>query len=134
MRETGWYKKTGVTVLEGRWQDHVESDVLMSEGFDIIYTDTFSEQYGDLMAFFEHVPNLVRDERSRLSFFNGLGATNAVFSNVYTELVELHLGELGMKMKWYDVPVLSEESDVWGKTVVYFDLPLYKMPICRMKY
>jgi protein arginine N-methyltransferase 2 len=46
MRHTGWYEKPGVTVLEGRWQDLVESDALVSEGFDIIYTDTFSEQYG----------------------------------------------------------------------------------------
>lgn len=45
MRHTGWYERRGVTVLEGRWQDFVESDALLSEGFDIIYTDTFSEQY-----------------------------------------------------------------------------------------
>jgi len=134
MRHTGWYDKRGVTVLEGRWQDFVESDALLSEGFDIIYTDTFSEQYRDLIAFFEHVPNLVKDGRSKLSFFNGLGATNAVFSSVYTELVELHLGELGMTTKWYDVLVLNEEHDVWGNSVVYFDLPFYKMPICQMDY
>lgn len=54
MRHTGWYEKPGVTVLEGRWQDFIESDILMSEGFDIIYTDTFSEQYGGLLIVLSH--------------------------------------------------------------------------------
>lgn len=30
----------------------------------------------DLLEFFEHVPNILRDESSRFSFFNGLGATS----------------------------------------------------------
>lgn len=52
MRESGWYDKPGVTILEGKWQDFMESEVLMSEGFDVIYTDTFSEQYaGTAMLF-----------------------------------------------------------------------------------
>lgn len=50
MRETGWYDKKGVTVLEGRWQDHIEGNELLSEGFDIIYTDTFSEQYDGMRS------------------------------------------------------------------------------------
>lgn len=57
-----------------------------------------------------------------------------MFSSVYTELVELHLGELGITTKWYDVTVLDEEYDVWGRSVVYFDLPFYKLPICQMSH
>ncbi len=32
--------------------------------------------FEDLVQFFEHATNLLRDERSRFSFFNGLGATS----------------------------------------------------------
>ena len=50
MRDTGWYEKKGVRILEGKWQDFIESgsesDVLLDAGgFDAIYTDTFSEDY-----------------------------------------------------------------------------------------
>lgn len=45
MRATGWYDKPGVVILEGKWQDFMEDEVLLSEGFDIMYTDTFSEHY-----------------------------------------------------------------------------------------
>lgn len=46
MRELGWYERPGVKILEGKWQDFVESEELMATGgFDVIYTDTFSEDY-----------------------------------------------------------------------------------------
>lgn len=46
MRSQGWYDKPNITILEGRWQDHIESDALLGVGgFDIVYTDTFSETY-----------------------------------------------------------------------------------------
>ena len=50
MRDTGWYEKKGVKILEGKWQDFIESgsesDVLLDAGgFDAVYTDTFSEDY-----------------------------------------------------------------------------------------
>lgn len=33
-------------MLEGKWQDFIESEEIMaSGGFDVIYTDTFSEDY-----------------------------------------------------------------------------------------
>lgn len=96
----GWYDKENVLILEGKWQDFVESDKLLGiGGFDAIYTDTFSENYKgallkqrgcpslcyrktdrryvtDLYAFFEHVPDLLRGPKSVFSFFNGLGATS----------------------------------------------------------
>ncbi|KAF8322254.1 arginine methyl transferase [Clavulina sp. PMI_390] len=134
MRATGWYDKPGVTILEGRWQDHIESDVVMSESFDFVYTDTFSEQYNDLVEFFEHIPNLLRDETSVFSFFNGLGATNATFASVYTDLAELHLNEVGLRTSWQDVVVLNEREKVWGESIVYYDLPYYKLPISRMAF
>lgn len=46
MKEAGWYEKPGVRVLEGKWQDFIESDEILSVGgFDVIYTDTFAEDY-----------------------------------------------------------------------------------------
>ena len=46
MRELGWYSKSGVTILEGKWQYFVDSGKLSELGsFDAIYTDTFSEDY-----------------------------------------------------------------------------------------
>lgn len=46
MRELGWYDKRNVRILEGKWQDFVESEELLSVGgFDVVYTDTFSEDY-----------------------------------------------------------------------------------------
>ena len=43
MRDNGWYDKKGVTILEGKGQDHTEA--LHIAGFDVVYTDTFSEDY-----------------------------------------------------------------------------------------
>lgn len=92
MRENGWYSKAGVQILEGRWQDFVNSEDL--RGFDVVYTDTFSEDYagmyiieslkhegGDhpspaLREFFGHLPQLLANQHSTFSFFNGLGATS----------------------------------------------------------
>lgn len=46
MRKTGWYDIPGVTILEGKWQDFISSEEIYAVGgFDIIYTDTFSESY-----------------------------------------------------------------------------------------
>ena len=92
MRETGWYDKPGIKILEGKWQDFLDSENLLSSGgFDVIYTDTFSEDYSDLRQFFEHLPDLMAGADSRFSFFNGLGATSefmfeilAKFRNILT--------------------------------------------------
>jgi protein arginine N-methyltransferase 2 len=75
MKELGWYEKRGVKILEGKWQDFVNTEQMVPEGgFDIVYTDTFSEDYEALRRFFSHLPVLL-GPRSRFSFFNGLGAT-----------------------------------------------------------
>ncbi|KAG8807573.1 Arginine N-methyltransferase 2, partial [Serendipita sp. 399] len=77
MKTKGWYTKPNVKILEGKWQDFVDSDeILAVGGFDAIYTDVFSESYKDLYEFFERVPELLRGPTSTFSFFNGLGATS----------------------------------------------------------
>ncbi|PPQ71082.1 hypothetical protein CVT26_011622 [Gymnopilus dilepis] len=110
MKKTGWYEKPRVRILEGRWQDFVKELETLGK-FDLVYTDTFSERYTDLQQFFEWLPDLLADADSRFSFFNGLGATNAFFYDVYTQISDLHLSNLGFNVMWSDVDVGSEEED-----------------------
>ncbi|KAI0036944.1 S-adenosyl-L-methionine-dependent methyltransferase [Vararia minispora EC-137] len=135
MRDNGWYGKPGVEILEGKWQDFIGTDKLSQfSGFDAIYTDTFSENYEDLYKFFKHVPNLLARPEGRFSFFNGLGATNAVFYDVYTKLAEINLTDLGFDVSWHDVDVEEKQSvGRWGRTREYFSLKLFRLPICHLK-
>jgi len=119
-------------VLQGKWQDWINSDELVAYGgFDVVYTDTFSEDYSDLRRFFEHLPDLLSGPDARFGFFNGLGATNPLFYDVYTHVSELHLADVGVDVEWRDVDV-SGGKDRWGKTRQYFSLPLYRLPVGRM--
>lgn len=153
MKDNGWYQKKGVKILEGKWQDFVDNaELLETGGFDVIYTDTFSEDYSDLRKFFEHLPDLLADGNSRFSFFNGLGATSksshtftrhtyssssssdALFYDVYTRISELHLDGVGFDVAWGDVDIGFEDKEGrWGQSREYFSLPLYRLPIGKMK-
>jgi protein arginine N-methyltransferase 2 len=78
MKQFGWYERPNVRIIEGKWQDFMDSDdILRIGGFDVVYTDTFSENYGELHRFFQHLPDLLAGPESRFSFFNGLGATSS---------------------------------------------------------
>ncbi|KAH9892483.1 hypothetical protein C8Q73DRAFT_648634 [Cubamyces lactineus] len=134
MREQGWHDKPGVKILEGKWQDFIESEDLLSVGgFDVIYTDTFSEDYTELHRFFEHAPDLLAGPESRFGFFNGLGATNALFYDVYRHVSDLHLADIGIDVEWSDVDVFEGDTDRWGKTREYFAMRTYRLPVGRMK-
>ncbi|KAG2364901.1 hypothetical protein BDR07DRAFT_1278717 [Suillus spraguei] len=135
MKEQGWYDKKGVSILEGKWQDCIASEALQGFGkFDIIYTDTFSENYSELHNFFKHLQQLLASPESRFSFFNGLGATNALFYDVYTRLSELHLADAGADVVWSDVDVSAQKDEErWGETRKYFSLPIYRLPIAKPK-
>jgi len=85
-----------------------------------------------LHEFFGHLPNLFAGPESRFSFFNGLGATHALFYDVYTRLSELHLADVGVDVEWSDVDVTDGDEERWGKTREYFALPFYKLPVCKM--
>ncbi|KAF9268947.1 arginine methyl transferase [Marasmius fiardii PR-910] len=132
MKDRGWYNKPGVKVLEGTWQTQIDELVGMG-GFDVVYTDTFSEDYKDLQDFFEHLPDLLSGPESRFGFFNGLGATNFLFYDVYTHLSELHLAEIGLDVEWHDVHVNDESKDRWGKTRQYFSAPIYRLPVGSLR-
>jgi len=134
MKECGWYSKSGVKILEGKWQDFVDDPVLLDVGgFDVIYTDTFSEDYQELHRFFGYVPDLLSGPESRFSFFNGLGATNALFYDVYCKVSELHLAELGIDIQWQQLDVSEDVGvDRWGNSREYFTMRLYHLPVGRM--
>lgn len=103
-----------------------------------------------LHEFFGHLPDLLIGPESRFSFFNGLGATSApspssfnsfaltrivdaLFYDVYTHLSELHLAEVGVDIEWSDVDVTERDDNRWGKTREYFALPIYRLPVGRMR-
>jgi len=58
MKDLGWSQKPGVRILEGKWQEFVDSDELLRfGGFDVIYTDTFSENYTGVLEFVSSSPD-----------------------------------------------------------------------------
>jgi len=135
MREHGWYSKQGVTILEGKWQDVMGNPALLeASGFDVVYTDTFSEDYEELYRFFRYVPGLLRGPSSRFSFFNGLGATNASFYDVYSHIAEIHLEEVGVGIDWHQVDVMDDaDGSRWGDTQEYFAMRFYQLPIGKIR-
>jgi len=73
-----------------------------------------------------------------LIFFNRLAVVidiylDAFFYDVYTHISELHLISIGLEVEWSDVDVASEDKDRWGQRREYFSLPIYRLPLGRMK-
>ena len=95
--------------------------------------DTFSEHYRDLHTFFEVVPNILRHEHSRFSWFHGLGATSRTLYDVFTSLAELQLRDIGLSTSWEDVEVENGGEATWDGVVRrYWDIPSsYRLPLCR---
>lgn len=132
-----WEKKVGVDnkIHAGKWQTILPR--LLEQGivYDVIYFDTFGEDYGQLKNFFtEYVPGLL-EEGGRFGFFNGLGADRRVCYAVYTRVVECDLSEAGLEVEWEDVEVgkLGEEGEgEWeGVRRRYWVLEGYRLPTCR---
>lgn len=131
-KEGGWAGREGVTVHEGRWQDVLPG--LVAEGlvFDVIYFDTFAEDYSALRDFFtEHVITLMAPD-GRFGFFNGLGADRQVCYDVYTRVVEMDLFEAGLDTQWEEVPIgdLDASGEWAGVRRKYWALDTYRMPTC----
>jgi protein arginine N-methyltransferase 2 len=85
-------------ILPGRWQDIIPQIIEQGQKYDIIYFDTFGEDYSQLKLFFqEYVPELM-DEGGCFGFFNGLGADRRVCYDVYTRVVERDLEEVGSEL------------------------------------
>jgi protein arginine N-methyltransferase 2 len=118
----------------GRWQDIVPTLLEADEVFDVIYFDTFGEDYTALKLFFtEFIPGLLTSN-GKFGFFNGLGADRRVCYDVYCRVVELDLCDAGLDVAWTDVPVqeLGEEGEGEWKGVRrrYWTLDMYKLPVC----
>lgn len=128
-------KKPGHNILhEGRWQDIIPSLLEKEEIFDVIYFDTFGEDYSQLRLFFmEYVVGLLSPE-GRFGFFNGLGADRRVCYDVYCRVAELDLCDAGLDTEWHDVHVqeLGKEGEgKWeGVKRRYWTLDRYRLPIC----
>ncbi|TFK54424.1 hypothetical protein OE88DRAFT_1193996 [Heliocybe sulcata] len=144
MRAKEWHSKPGVRVVEGTWQDKIEEIIKSGEKYDVVYTDTFSEDYTELYKFFKLLPSLLADSLSRFSFFNGLGATSMILIlflvmlpfhlclpttdptiyDTYTHVSSIHLSQLGLSIPddaWYDVDLYDGvDQDKWGKTRKYW--------------
>ena len=82
-RGAGWCERDSVEWLQGRWQDVLPALAAAGKTFDAIFFDTYAESYTDMRTFFQLLPELLRDERSIASYFNGLAADNAFFHAVY---------------------------------------------------
>lgn len=140
MKEDGWYSKPNVVILEGRWQDLLNN--VLSSGqvyFDGIYYDTFSEHYEDMLELFDFVVGLLKPS-GVFSFFNGLGADRQVIYEVYKKLVEIDLGNYGMKLQFKEVTVPKEtmakgneeNGSVWDDIRrPYWLCPVYYHPEAR---
>lgn len=57
---------------------------------------------------------------------------DALFYDVYTRVSDCHLAEVGADVDWYDVEV-DQGDEQWGETRKYFTLPIYRLPIARLK-
>lgn len=134
MEKDGWMEKPGVTVLVGRWQDTLPE--LLSQGvyFDGMYYDTFSENYSDLVDFFDHVVGLL-SPTGVFSFFNGLGADRQVCYDVYKNVVEVDLQEYGLNVEYQVIKVnkdvTGDDGHVWdGIKRRYWVVEDFYLPVC----
>lgn len=140
LREQGWDKRPGVEIFEGTWEAFLrpehdpEGAMAMRLGdFDAIYFDTYSQDYRDLRAFFECLPNVLAGPDARFSFFHGLAATNRFLYEVYTRVSELDLRDIGLVTEWRTLhPRVAEE--VWnGVKRQYWSLDAYYLPVAHMQ-
>ena len=124
-------------VHAGKWQDVVPKLLEEGEVFDVMYFDTFGEDYSQLKFFFSEYVVGFLDPAGRFGFFNGLGADRRVCYDVYCRVVELDLCDAGMDVDFTDVEVeelagsQEEGKGEWeGVRRRYFVVDRYRLPIC----
>jgi protein arginine N-methyltransferase 2 len=125
MRRTGWYDRENVQIVEGRWQEHVDTLADSGHVFDAIYYDVYQESYAELRRFAESAVALL-DPSGTFSFFHGLGADKQIFYDVYTIIVELDFASFGFSVEYEDVDVREHKSQL-GEGY-YWSLDVYKLP------
>jgi type IV protein arginine methyltransferase len=128
MLANGWDKKPGVKIIFGRWQDVLDQ----LEIYDSIFFDTFGEFYDDIHDFHEELLNILKPE-GVYSFFNGFGATNPFFHDVYCHIAEMHLENIGLSTEYVEIKIDPSADKVWeGVKSRYWVLDSYRLPICRI--
>lgn len=128
MRRDGWYEKANVEILEGRWQDVVDT-LADTETFDGIYYDPF-EYWSDMHQFFDSVVALLNPD-GVFSFFHGLGADNQTFYDVYTAILEIELKDFGMDVTFEELPINTNDEEWEGTKRRYWSLEKYRLPTCK---
>ncbi|CAD6917645.1 unnamed protein product, partial [Tilletia laevis] len=63
LRQKGWADREGVEIVEKRWEEALLDPDLGS--FDVVYFDTYSQDYKDLKKFFDEVPALLNGPNAR---------------------------------------------------------------------
>ena len=130
MKVGGWYEKSNVKIHEGKWQDIVPKLIEEAMLFDVIYFDTFAEDYKALREFFsEYVIGLL-DDGGKWGFFNGLGADRQICYDVYLKVTEMDLFEAGYDVDWVTLRLPDLENEWKGVKRRYFALDEYKLPVC----
>ncbi|RUP45146.1 S-adenosyl-L-methionine-dependent methyltransferase [Jimgerdemannia flammicorona] len=124
MLKLGWDKKEGVSILFGKWQETVPR---IEHKFDAIFFDTYGEFYDDLRKFHSTIPNML-SPNGIYSWFNGLGATNQFFHDVYCRISELDLRELGLSTEYVEMATpTADERGVWDGILGTGYLPIAHM-------
>ena len=132
MKRKGWFDRPAVTVHEGRWQNVIPKIMEQEQMFDVIYFDTFAEDYKALQGFFSDFVLGLLEDGGKWGFFNGLGADRQICYDVYTKVVEMDLFEAGFDTHWETLHVPNlEENDEWKDVRRrYWTLNEYKLPVC----
>ncbi|CAG8495745.1 10057_t:CDS:2 [Funneliformis mosseae] len=127
MMKQGWNDKPGVKIIHGRWQDVLDQ----IDTYDGIFFDTFGEYYEDLREFHKVLPNILKTDGT-YSFFNGLGATNSFFHDVYCRIAEMHLANVGLQTEYIEIPIDLSNDEIWeGVKSRYWTLDTYRLPKCQ---
>lgn len=132
MKQTGWYDKPNVVVLEGTWKKVLPKLVDEHIHLDGIYYDTFSEYYKDMLELFDMVVGLLNFD-GVFSYFNGLGADRQVCYDVYKEVAGYNLQDYGLQLRFEALPVSIAASEWNNIKRAYFKLNEYALPIVTFK-
>jgi protein arginine N-methyltransferase 2 len=61
-------------------------------------------------------------------------APDVLFYDVYTNVSEMHLNDLGLDVTWKQLSVAPKVTeDRWGGSLQYFSLPFYQLPVGKMR-
>jgi protein arginine N-methyltransferase 2 len=45
----------------------------------------------------------------------------------------MHLQKIGLDVDWNDIDVTAEDEERWLRSRQYFSLPLYRLPIVKLR-